>query len=1382
MNLKDKYDGSNDPFEGDRTLYWHRLPSNAQILKATATVTAVDQSAGVNPYAEDIVFDGSGPDWGATKVALGAVPATPPPIASVEVDFHKRRTLASVIGTNTPGTGLPTANLQVELGGLYVEINQRGAVLSPPPDTKFSLPADGSLPGLTVSKFKLTQNAPSTGSQKYHMDVTKVTVRSAPSNVSLRLGKSATFWTHLGDFTGEETSSDFTSTLQTFLAKATVYAGYYVVPFVLHSDTIARLTVRLDIEYLSQVNALPAAVSEAVLPFDFSTVAKTDANLLAADLPGNARAVPGRTTTRLIGAFKETRIALGSVGAVKPVAAGDVSPVISQAQFFSPSIAVSPSTSVLPRAPIVVLGVDLFLAAQTPNVSLRLDIRGDADGKPDGVSLLSRVVDFNISSNAQKQPEWISVALPSAFRFDVRSTTDSTEGKYWLILQSLDGEALWSAEEAIPGSIPLQQTRDGALSWRDTSVVGTANPLAGVFRLRTQPDRFKMPIQLQVGPDGQVPRLQLDDFEPLGRVDFTVNTPSLAQTINNYVNTSRAQQGCEEVEYLANGNFEYWMADARPPDDPTFVERLKLDVGAVTVEPNGALAYVAISFGGSQATRTQVSLLQSVDTFCNQVLTAHPTGQFYLPIDPTPNTLVISPDGRRIYLALKTTLEGTLDLHSFDALTLRDLGHVTGTGGSKARPLAVSPNGKWMYWAAQDSNEIAVFDLATFNAAIDGQKPLPTPAKTLPVPGNGVPMAIDVAPDGSRIYVAVEKGAAAGPQIVTIDLATGNAVSPTILLPATPTGMAIASDGSTLWIVLPENGGVASVDLSTGRMAALEFGKGSLLEPFSPWDVAVTPQGTKLFLIGGSGIVAVQLGSVPSDWSRTLGYITPICVPGSNSGQEHIAALMGLIPSMQSGNAVATGLSQVAAVSGGCQVEFSFLAISSEPGALAEIFWLRADRTLLRADQLQIGTANLSDRQGFAGAISAGKISMELHRLKLAAPTAATQAEVRFSVPPGVLAAVGVVSMAATTESIGNEDFAILQNGVPANWTLSPALAPGLVLSRASDALELVNAGSETVELSQTVPVQSGLAYLFEFEGRVVPPMSGKTNPRIEVDWQKADGSSVDPSGNLEILPTSFSTQSAAWKAPSEAAQARIRLIVPPGATLESKSVSLRPSKLINVPLNFLAHAPGELRVSDAKITFDVVAAQALPVPTGGLATPTPPDQKPGDPSCDCCCATCGSKSQAKNVKSVVTPSGRAAKTGTCPSCGQVRVQLGGPVASGSRTLPSFRVRTPPAQAREELPQTVTGSSNSSIPALTSVEGIDQIRSRQLRWAGIASLEDLANATPKDVVRALRGVSVNTAVRYIESARSILSATSSRPRDGQSHRPTDPQDNREEQP
>ena len=69
------------------------------------------------------------------------------------------------------------------------------------------------------------------------------------------------------------------------------------------------------------------------------------------------------------------------------------------------------------------------------------------------------------------------------------------------------------------------------------------------------------------------------------------------------------------------------------------------------------------------------------------------------------------------------------------------------------------------------------------------------------------------------------------------------------------------------------------------------------------------------------------------------------------------------------------------------------------------------------------------------------------------------------------------------------------------------------------------------------------------------------------------------------------------------------------------------------------------------------------------------------------------------------------------------------------------------------------GSASGSIPSLTSVGGIDQVRMWQLRLAGIASLEELANATPKEVAHALKGVSVKTASDYIEEARSLLAAT-----------------------
>src|ERR1700675_2329474 len=118
MRLRDRYDGGDAPSRGDRVLWLRSLPASARILRATATITPLDPSAGRDPFAETILFRGASGDWGATKTT------TPD---WVEVDVHGRQTLAAVSGTNLVGT-----TLQVDLGGgAYVEVNPTGAFRAP---------------------------------------------------------------------------------------------------------------------------------------------------------------------------------------------------------------------------------------------------------------------------------------------------------------------------------------------------------------------------------------------------------------------------------------------------------------------------------------------------------------------------------------------------------------------------------------------------------------------------------------------------------------------------------------------------------------------------------------------------------------------------------------------------------------------------------------------------------------------------------------------------------------------------------------------------------------------------------------------------------------------------------------------------------------------------------------------------------------------------------------------------------------------------------------------------------------------------------------------------------------------------------------------------
>jgi len=59
---------------------------------------------------------------------------------------------------------------------------------------------------------------------------------------------------------------DFASILQAFLDRSQPADGIYEVPFILHSDTLTRLLLLLDIEYYLQQSLLAPQLSQVALP------------------------------------------------------------------------------------------------------------------------------------------------------------------------------------------------------------------------------------------------------------------------------------------------------------------------------------------------------------------------------------------------------------------------------------------------------------------------------------------------------------------------------------------------------------------------------------------------------------------------------------------------------------------------------------------------------------------------------------------------------------------------------------------------------------------------------------------------------------------------------------------------------------------------------------------------------------------------------------------------------------------------------------------------------------------------------------------------------------------------------------------------------------
>src|SRR5438874_1986471 len=91
MTQKIRINGGGTPFQGDRALEVRSIAANTKILRATASVTPVDVTNGAAPFAETIAFVGNTGDFGTTKTSTTSF---------VEVDFHARRTLAHVDGSN----------------------------------------------------------------------------------------------------------------------------------------------------------------------------------------------------------------------------------------------------------------------------------------------------------------------------------------------------------------------------------------------------------------------------------------------------------------------------------------------------------------------------------------------------------------------------------------------------------------------------------------------------------------------------------------------------------------------------------------------------------------------------------------------------------------------------------------------------------------------------------------------------------------------------------------------------------------------------------------------------------------------------------------------------------------------------------------------------------------------------------------------------------------------------------------------------------------------------------------------------------------------------------------------------------------------------------
>jgi hypothetical protein len=1254
VRLLDQYDGGGDPFEGDRTIVWRSLPVNAVVTKATLTLAPV-LPAGASTYVETLRFGAAGAAYGATIQPAGS---------AVLIDFHARRAALRIDGLATH----TAKSLSVDIGGgVFLAVGADGTIPAPP--NSFFNFNTGVLPGVTALRMRLSDaTLPS--------DQTAVSVGIAtmPSNLTLRFGKLLPFFSRTGELALPVTTPDVTSAVQRALTDATIVNGFYAIPLVVHSDTLGRLSVTLDVSYLGAAPLMPTGLREVVLPFGLASVTTTDASALQAMLPAGAVPRSPQTALAVRGAFDVSRVAYGPTGPTQESAPLRCSANETIAQ------------TLLPAHDVTISGVDLFVAAEGPAARLALDLRADADGKPGTGSLLAKLALVDLAGDLTGQRRWTSAQLkpPALLKGQTR---------YWLVVQAIDGAAELGAEGAADATRAPQRSTDAGFSWR---VAAASAPL--LLRLRIVPDRFHMPIDFVAGSGPQAKRVSLAAYDPLGKIDAVLDRPEIAGAVQNYL-AQTAPAPCAIGEVLQNPQFDQWAGQGNtlqklPPiatqqghelHDVVIIETFFDRPGALLLadEPipdalafsaDGAVLFVALGKEGIKAVNPQDGTFRDLRTLLQPLaLLADRHGGGLLAVDGSALQAIDPATGQPHVIA---PLEGAMGL-------------------------TVSPDGAVAYLVG--NSEIAAVDLRT-------RMPLYSISIKMPAP------AIAVSPDGATL-AAIDQSVA---RVVTFRAATG-APCWAAGLPAglMPQAVAFAADGSSVYVVAdaqstPTGGTAAAAQGSELTLVAYDAnGRQRVVLPLAvtavaPISLAVKPQGDRIYIAGaamaldpGGGRLAVGInGAVvgvvgvgerrPSGWSLTAGQVEPTALPDF--------AAAGAVPLDDPGRIAALltagALSQVRPVAEACLHDLSVAAIlpqgkpSGTAEAVAEVFWYNAAGTFLRGDMLPLPPANVVATQ----------------RSRLTPPPGSAQAEVRVSVTGG--------SRAFDSVSLRTTD-ALLQDEV---WQPDPALPARIVATSDVTGTTWRNLGANNGALKQSVTLSSAAPLELAFRGAVI---SGQ--PALSVGFLDANGTAVGSDVNIALDAPAFGLQTAQLSPGQGAVTASVRILLPAGTALRVAQLALMARPAAAVPCGFIAQAPGELHVTDARIVFDIASAPAPAPPVGGLVAPTPPGGTPGAGGSQCCC------DDAAPTQGVLARSLR-------PLPGSVPI-----------TLPLPRSQ-PPVKA----------------PALGEISGIGRARTRRLNAAGIATVADLASSTPEQVNAALAGPAMTMALAsdLIEQARALLAARS----------------------
>jgi len=242
----------------------------------------------------------------------------------------------------------------------------------------------------------------------------------------------------------------------------------------------------------------------------------------------------------------------------------------------------------------------------------------------------------------------------------------------------------------------------------------------------------------------------------------------------------------------------------------------------------------------SQGGTNGIQTVNVINTATNGIVATIPAGQGCSCVGP--DGLAVHPDGTRVYVA--NEMENTISI--IDTLTNTNIGTVPVGSGPIA--VTVHPNGSRVY-VVNGSSPTSVQVLDTVSHATLATIPLDV------VQARGV----TISPDGSRLYVTTYGSGS----IKAINTAT-NTVIATVTTGNVTLGLDTTPDGSKLYVVAYATNGsgnphrVAVINTATNTMVGNVAGV-----PAWPTDVSVAPDGTRAFVIQTGTLVTPTDPGVP---------------------------------------------------------------------------------------------------------------------------------------------------------------------------------------------------------------------------------------------------------------------------------------------------------------------------------------------------------------------------------------------------------------------------------------------------------------------------------------------------------------------------------------